>query len=93
MSSSNLDDLIALLGPSEASKRRDRCLRLVEAVLKVLEIEKVKIGFVNYDVMHKLRQEINRLTDEKIEKILGEVKQIVYESKEDVTNRNREGTC
>jgi hypothetical protein len=53
-------------------------IEISKAVMKTCNVpEKIGIGLVSYDVPHKLREEIDKLSPGTVEKVLSEIKQIL----------------
>jgi hypothetical protein len=75
-----LKGLADRLAPSKTEKNRQLVFKLAEAVMKTAGIkEEYGIGPVKYNVLHKLQEELDKLPDETVEKVLSEVKRILSE--------------
>lgn len=79
-----LQDLLKKLAPSKAWKSRELVLEIVKTVIKTVGIkEKIGWGPVQYDVLSKVTEEINALSDETIEKVLSEIRRLLESGKKE----------
>ena len=73
--SPSLDDLLKKLAPSKSLKSRELVLTIVKTIIKTVGIkEQVGIGPIKYNVLNMVTEEINKLPDDCIEKVLSEMR-------------------
>lgn len=73
-----LDDLIKKLAPSKAWKQKELVLEICKTVIKTVGIkDQIGWGPVKYDVVNKVTEEVNKLPDDCIEKVLSEIRRLL----------------